>query len=162
MFFRNLLKCVLYIAGIGILSNIIGNALPRRWFHADRFPYKCWKWENGGKIYRKLKIQKWKDKLPDMSKVDPTMYRKEVDTARNPDNLQRLIDETCVAEIVHDVLIVLSLAVVDIWPGVWGWIVWVCCFFGNFPFVLIQRYNRPRLQKALDRMKAHSVPKVSD
>ncbi len=153
----NLLKCALYVAALGILSNIVGNALPRRWFHSDRFPYKSYRWEKDGKFYRKLKIQKWKDKLPDMSKIDPTMYRKKVDTARSTENMERLIQETCVAEIVHDILIVMSLAVVRIQPGILGWVVWLCCILGNLPFVLIQRYNRPRLCRALERMQPHSA-----
>ena len=40
-----LLYCILYVAGIGIASHYLGNALPRAWFSPERFPYKPWKWE---------------------------------------------------------------------------------------------------------------------
>lgn len=147
-----LLKCILYVAAIGILSNIIGNALPRSWFCPDRFPYQCYAWEREGKVYRKIGIHLWKDKLPDMSKVVHNMYRKEVDPRPNAENIDRLIRETCVAEFIHYILILLSLAVVKIWKGKWGWYAWFACVAGNLPFVLIQRYNRPRLQKTLNRL----------
>ena len=38
-----------------------------------------------------------------------------------------------------------------IWPGVGGIVAaLVYIFVGNLPFVIIQRYNRPRLQKLYD------------
>lgn len=41
------------IAALGISGGIIGELLPRRWFHWDRFPYKTCAWEKNGKIYEK-------------------------------------------------------------------------------------------------------------
>lgn len=149
-----LLKCVLYIAAIGMVSNLVGTALPRSWFNPERFPYRTFSWEQGGKVYEKLGIREWKDKLPDMSKFMQNMYRKEVNIRPNAENLDRLIQETCVAELIHDILIVLSLGVVKIWRGNWGWFLWGLCLLGNVPFILIQRFNRPRLQKTLRRLTA--------
>lgn len=144
--------CALYIAAIGIASHFIGNALPRRWFHADAFPYKSFRWEKDGAIYRKIGIQYWKDKVPDMSKHCSTMVRKEVPPLPSTKKIDALIDETCVAECVHGVLILCSLPVVFIYPGIGGWIVWALCILGNSPFILIQRYNRPRLIKTQSRL----------
>lgn len=152
-----LLYCAIYVAAIGIASNIIGSALPRDWFRADAFPFRCFSWEDGGRIYQKLHIRAWKDKLPDMSKVVKKMYRKEVDPRPNARNLERLIEETCVAEAVHTVLILLSLYVVRIWKGTAGWIIWGLCLLGNLPFIIIQRYNRPRFQKALTRLQTQQI-----
>ena len=155
-----LLKCILYIAGIGILANLIGAALPRSWFHPDRFPFRCQKWEQGGQIYEKIGIRVWKDKLPDMSKVVHNLYRKEVDPRPNAENLERLIQETCVAELSHYVLLLLSLAVTRIWHGVGGWVVWGLCILGHLPFSIIQRFNRPRLQRTLDRLRAREAARA--
>lgn len=41
------------IAALGISGGIIGELLPRRWFHWDCFPYKTCAWEKNGKIYEK-------------------------------------------------------------------------------------------------------------
>lgn len=147
-----LLECTAYIAILGIVSNLLGNLLPRCWFRDDRFPYRCFSWEKGGSIYLKLHIRVWKDKLPDMSKITRHMYRKEVSKKPNAENLHRLIQETCVAEFVHAVLLILSLHVTQIWQGTWGWFFYGLCILGNLPFIIIQRFNRPRLQKALARM----------
>lgn len=149
-----LLYCTVYVAAIGILSNIVGNALPRCWFRADAFPFRSYAWERGGKVYQKLHIRAWKDRVPDMSRIIRKMYRKEVSASPNAENLQRLIEETCVAEAVHAILILLSLYVVKIWKGAAGWIIWGLCILGNLPFIIIQRYNRPRFLKTLNRLRA--------
>ena len=44
------------IAALGISGGIIGELLPRRWFHWDCFPYKTCAWEKNGKIYEKMGI----------------------------------------------------------------------------------------------------------
>lgn len=147
------LNCVLYIAAIGIASHFIGNALPRRWFRGDAFPFRSFGWERDGQIYRKIGIHRWKDKVPDMSKICGDMVRKEVASRPTAESLETLVAESCVAECVHFFLILLSLAVLAIYPGAGGWIVWGLCVLGNLPFMLIQRYNRPRLLKMRNRLR---------
>ena len=149
-----LLDCILYVAGIGILSNVVGALIPRKWLHADRFPFRVYRWEHLGQFYVKLGMRKWKDKVPDMSKILPWLYPKKVERSPADGNLQRLIQESCVAELIHWLLIVTSLGVVKIWPGKWGWFVWLLCWGGNLPFIFIQRFNRPRFVRMLDRMQA--------
>ena len=72
------LYALLYIAALGILSHFVGQALPRSWFSAERFPYCAAEWENGGKVYEKLGIKRWKDFLPDMSRIMPDMVKKKM------------------------------------------------------------------------------------
>lgn len=153
----NLFFCALYVAFIGIVSNPLGNLLPRRWFDSDKFPYRSFAWEREGKFYERLHIRAWKDLLPDMSKIVPGMVRKEVSARPTAEGLDRLVRETCVAEAVHGVLILLSLAVLKIWEGPGGWICYALCLLGNLPFILIQRYNRPRLVRMLNRIKTRST-----
>ena len=40
-FFDQLMTAIKYMALIGILAHVIGEALPRRWFHWERFPYRA-------------------------------------------------------------------------------------------------------------------------
>lgn len=152
-----LLQCLLYVALIGVASHFIGLAMPREWFDPDSSLFRRRHWEENGELYRRLNIRAWKDKLPDTSKVVKTMYTKQVSTHPDETNLQRMIQETCVAEFIHLLLIVLSLGVTRIWKGKNGWICWILCILGNLPFILIQRFNRPRLRSALERIKAKKV-----
>ena len=140
------LYAVIYIAGLGIISHFIGQALQRALFSAEKFPYRAAAWENGGRVYEKLGIKRWKDALPDMSRIMPDMVRKKMTKQNREQGMDVLIAETCVAECVHIWLIVLSLGIFLFWHGGTAVIFWlVYNILGNVPFILIQRYNRPRL-----------------
>ena len=142
----SLLYAVIYIAVLGILSHFAGQALPRARFSAESFPYRTADWENGGRVYEKLGIKHWKDALPDMSRIMPDMVKKKMTKQSREQGMEVLIAETCVAECVHYWLIVLSLGIFLFWRGVWALVFWlVYNILGNVPFILIQRYNRPRL-----------------
>ncbi len=63
-------------------------------------------------------------------------------------DLPRLIQETCVAEWTHGILSIAGLAMLWFWPGIGGiCMTAVYILLGNLPFIVVQRFNRPRLQK---------------
>lgn len=133
-----------YLVLLGILSHFIGNALPRDRFDPKAFPYRECGWEKG--LYARLKISVWKDRLPDMSRYCSDMRRKTVTPAMNAEEIKALVQETCVAECVHWGLILLSPGVLLLcsgWPG--QILFWADILLLNLPFILIQRYNRPKL-----------------
>ena len=63
----NVLAFVVTAGIIGILAHILGEKLPRAKFDPEKFPYAPYAWEKYGKVYEKLGIAKWKDKIPDKS-----------------------------------------------------------------------------------------------
>ena len=145
--------CALYLAVIGLASSAAA-LLPRRWFHADRFPFRPQRWEHEGKIYEKLAVQRWKDKLPDMSRFLPWLTPKQVSASISAAQAERLVQGTCVAELVHDILAILTFGCVWIWPG-WGlWLSIAYVLIGHLPYIVIQRYNRPRLARMHALLKA--------
>lgn len=138
------LYCAIYLALIGICSSFAA-LLPRQWFHADRFPFRAYPWEQDGAIYERIGVRRWKDRLPDMSRILPWLDKKQLTTAPTAAQAQRMIAETCVAEMVHIVLSLLTLACILIWPhGGFGLSI-VYILIGHIPYIIIQRYNRPRL-----------------
>ncbi|MDO5412622.1 MAG: glycosyl-4,4'-diaponeurosporenoate acyltransferase [bacterium] len=142
-----MLKCILYLTAIGAASFVIGRLLPKSWLHEDRFPFRPFAFERQGKRYEKLRIKSWQNKLPDMSRLfKHLMPAKKMngDTLRD---LPLMIKETCVAECIHLLLPLAGLYCLRLWPGAGGIVVTLLYFLGNLPFVLIQRYNRPRLQR---------------
>ncbi len=147
------IRCAIYLAIIGIASHFFGEAIPRNEIDFEKFPFRPYKWENDGRIYEKLKIRKWKNKVPDMSKICKDMIPKKLDISSDSEGLRILILETCVAEIVHSVLALLGAACLLIWEGTGGFIVtFIWIVFGNIPFIIIQRYNRPKLIKTYNRL----------
>lgn len=152
------LQCIIYLAGIGIVSFVLGRIVPKRWFRAEAFPYRCFDFEREGRIYEKLKIRKWQSKVPDMSRILPFVMPKKRLLQGFEGKLPRMIQETCVAEWIHTVLSIAGLLCLGIWPGPGGIVVTVIyVLLGNIPFIIIQRYNRPRLlrmqKKLLQREK---------
>ncbi len=148
-----LIFSIIYIAVLGVLSHCIGEALPRRWFDPDRGIYAPRKWEKGGKIYHKLHVQRWKDILPDMSKILPDMVRKGFSLTDGSGAVARVAVETCVAEAVHWALFFLSGGIFLIYPTGLGMAITILYALSHLPFIIIQRYNRPTLSLLARRLK---------
>ncbi len=150
------LRCCVYYALLGVVSFFIGRLLPKRCFRSDRFPYRSAPWE--AKLYRALRVHDWQDKAPDMSRIVPKLIPAKKLDADFRTQLPRMLEETCVAEFTHFVLILLGFYALRLWPGPGGAIVTaVYILFGNLPFILIQRYNRPRLQRLLAAQQRRSA-----
>lgn len=144
------LKTIRYILCVSIAVFILGRVFPRKWIFEDRFPFKSFEFEKGGRIYNKIGIMKWKTKLPDASvaitKILPKfMPRKRLDQSNQ---IPILIKETCIAEATHALVAILGFGCVFIWNGIGGWIVSIAFLLLNIPFIIIQRFNRPRLIRA--------------
>ncbi len=147
-----LITCMVYWALLGIASFLIGRILPKSWFHADHFPYKTFRWEKNGRIYNKLHIRKWQNHVPDMSKVFPHLMLEKKMTTNYLQDLPLMIQETCIAEFIHFILCFAGLYCLRLWPGIGGVIMTILYIvLGNIPYILIQRYNRPRLFKLLEK-----------
>ncbi len=140
-----LLYSLLYVLAIGIAAHVIGEAIPATWFHHDRFPYRTWHWERGGRIYERIGIRRWKERMPDMSRIVGYMVPKRVGIAPHAEQVWRFVTETCRAEAVHWGLCFLSPVVCLFWGNAIGWLCTALIVLGNLPFILIQRYNRPML-----------------
>lgn len=90
----------------------------------------------------------WQAKIPDMSRIFVKIMPEKKLTKENYENLPRMIEETCVAEWTHILLSIAGLGLLKIWSGVGGvCITIIYIVLGNLPFIVVQRYNRPRLQK---------------
>ena len=109
----------------------------RKWFTEKRFERK---------LYQFLRVKKWKKWLPTYNPQDFDMKSRSV---------AEIVQVTCQAEVVHEVNMVLSFVpiVFSIWFGSLG--VFLLTSFAAFVFdsifVIIQRYNRPRLVRLMKR-----------
>jgi len=147
-----MLKCAVYFAVTGLLSFFLGRLIPPNKMEWHCFPYKLYRIEKEGQIYKKIGIHHWQNKVPDMSKIFPKLMpqKKMVTTEKN--SLLRMIQETCTAELTHVVLCLTGLYCIKLWPGTGGILLAVLnIVLFNLPFILIQRYNRPRLVRLYKR-----------
>lgn len=117
----------------------------------NRANYRAWwfrprPFEAG--LYRFLRVRRWKDKLPT---YDPAAFSQKGRT------LEQVIQATCQAEIVHEIIVILSFAPL-----------FAVRAFGSLPvflltslaaagydllFVVLQRWNRPRLLRVMAKRR---------
>lgn len=150
--YNGLFACTLYAAVLGAASFVLGRIVPKRIFRADKFPFKCS--EREARVYKALRVKDWQSKVPDMSRIFKRIMPEKRMNAQTLAQLPRMIEETCVAESTHMLLSVLGLYMMKLWRGICGVIASaVYILVGNLPFIIIQRYNRPRLQRLLARQE---------
>jgi len=116
-------------------------------FDPNRKIYRVRKWENEGKFYSDvLKINKWKDFLP--QHIGKDGFSKEHIDNVSIEYLDKFILETCRGEWNHRMNCVFAIVLFTI-NGVTNVSVILATadIFGNLPFLMIQRYNRFRLQR---------------
>ena len=147
-----LLQCVGYMLLIVIAALLVDPFLPRGGGSDEEERFVEYPWEE--KLYQFLRVQRWKDHMPDMSRVTPWLKTKKPGLPLTLDDVEKLIAETRVAESVHWVLYGLAMGCIVIWPGMGGLLTALLAGFAvHMPFIIIQRYNRPRLIVLRDRMK---------
>lgn len=152
-------RCVCYAAALGIAVFPLGRLLARVRFNPESFPFAEWPFENGGKVYRRLGIHRWQNRLPDMSRVFRTiMPAKSLYPGISAEEVDVMVQETCIAEVVHSALCVLGLWILRLWRG-WGGILFYAIYalFGNVAFILIQRFNRPKLTALAEKLRGREV-----
>lgn len=149
------LRCVLYLAATGVGGFFLGRVIPKRWLTPQKGIFQCFPAERGGKLYEDMGIKKWQKKLPDMSRILPFMMPPKNLIGEYQERLPIMILETCKAELTHSLLCIVGLPTLWILPGVGGvtvYALYVVVF--NLPYILIQRYNRPRLIRLYEKQLA--------
>ena len=123
----------------GIVNAICHNKMDynKWWFRERKFE---------AKLYKFLRVKKWKKRLPTFN---PEAY------SVTEHSFEEIIQVTCQSEVVHEINMVLSFVpvVFTIWFGsLVAFLVTSClAFCFDSIFVIMQRYNRPRLRRLLQR-----------
>ncbi len=125
---------------VGVIVNAICKNkvnYTKKWFQEK-------KWEQ--KFFEIIKIKKWKKHVPTYS---PEAFDPKIHT------LTEIASATCQSEIVHEIIMVLSLLPILLYIPFGTLAVFIitsvlASLFDGI-FVLLQRYNRPRLIKIIER-----------
>ena len=110
--------------------------------------FRTFKWEENGMIWQKIfRIQSWKKFLPDGSIFFKSAYNKTNMSDAYLSTLKKFLLEMRRAELTHWISMIPAIFFF-IWnPPLIGWIMVIYAILMNAPFIIVQRYNRPRLQK---------------
>jgi glycosyl-4,4'-diaponeurosporenoate acyltransferase len=149
-FFRvNLLTFILF----SLAMTIICEKIPKKLYHYKKWLFRERNWEQGGRIYEIFGVKKWKSKLPDISDFMKWRFNKKHLAESSSNYLSVFLTESCKSEFTHW-MIIISTLFFELWND---WVttlfMFVIACFLNLPYIIIQRYNRPRLIKLLRRNK---------
>lgn len=127
----------------GIMRLIVGFAMPKSFNYKQNW-FREYSFEK--KIYTILKVKKWKKHLPS---YNPDSY------STTNCSYEEIANTMCRNEIIHECDVVLSFVPISfsIFFGALPVFVLTSILAGGFDllFVIMQRYNRPRIVKLINR-----------
>lgn len=131
---------ILMRLGVGFVVNKI---MKNRADYTKRW-YQCRPWEP--KLYERLRVKRWKRHMPT---YDSRLFD------RKTHSWDEIAQASCQAEIVHEVIVVLSFLPLLSAPYLGATVTFVItsilAALLDMMFVIIQRYNRPRLLRLRNR-----------
>jgi len=110
------------------------------------------------KLYKKILVEKWKDKLPEWGRVW-NFEKKNLNKELSLRYIDKFILETKYAEVGHLGMAILGFACILVNPSDYANMAVICSIINlviQIPFCLIQRYNRPRLVRLKLRLEYKS------
>ncbi len=138
---------------IQFIISIVISILPDGIFNPEGFLFKCREWENQGKIYEELfKIRSWKTKLPVSHDLSYEVINLRELRLNGTKHIKRYLSKSCKAEAIHILASFIMIVFIFRYDLLVTLIIVMITSLINIPFVIIQRYNRPRLIKYLDRL----------
>ena len=137
-----------------LAASLVSDHLPYSQLSTLKVALHLHQWEQEGYLYQHLfHIRIWKDWVP----VLGDHFQKDHLNKNDPAYLQQFILESVRAETCHLLSLLFALPLIRQAPA-WAIIYMILI---NTPCVLIQRYNRPRLEKLLEQMLKKQKEKPS-
>jgi len=158
-FLLNLLTFFVFSAIITYLSN----RMPARLYSSDSWLLRQREWEKRGEFYQRVfRVKHWKKLLPELGDIVKSVFPKKRIKEYTREYLQKYIFESCKSEVTHW-SIIFSAFLFFLWsefqPAV---MIVIIAIILNLPYIIIQRYNRPRIMVMVENIEGHQgrVPAV--
>jgi glycosyl-4,4'-diaponeurosporenoate acyltransferase len=134
-------------AAIHSASGYAAHRLPDRWLRHDRGLLRPSRFETDDFYRRRLRIHRWKDRLPEAGALFPGGVSKRHLAPAGSGGLDRFAVETRRGELAHWMAIV-PAPLFAVWNPAPLWavmVVYACAV--NLPCIAVQRYNRLRITR---------------
>lgn len=155
------LLCFFLWPFIQVLISTLCLKIPDAKFHPASFWYRSHAWEQGGIFYQRVfRIRKWKELLPDGGKAYKKGFQKKRLSDASDANLEKFLIESCRAELAH------WLSILPFWlfgfiaPAIVIPVMFFYSLLVNFPCIVAQRFNRPRIHKLMQNRKSASSSRL--
>lgn len=134
---------ILYHFAVRIIINNIADLFADRFKYTQKF-FKERSYEK--KLYQLLKVKDWKDKMPTFL---PDTFSLE------NHSMEEIANTMCMSEVNHILNIIISISTI-LFSIVWGmfWVFFITAILASLfdsLFIIMQRYNRPRFVKLMER-----------
>jgi glycosyl-4,4'-diaponeurosporenoate acyltransferase len=140
-----------FIIHMGVVLLMI--RIPVEIFNPTGLFYRPRAWEMGGDLYQRIfRIKKWKERAPDGAALFKKRgFPKRRLKGQDEPYLRFFLLETCRAELTHWVIIVFAFPFF-LWNRFYvGLIMILYALLENLPLIMVQRYNRLRLLRVIQR-----------
>ncbi|WP_336785690.1 glycosyl-4,4'-diaponeurosporenoate acyltransferase [Paenibacillus sp. MMO-177] len=130
-----------------VIVSVFCLKLPLSYFLKDSVWYRLFAWEKSGRLWQQLfLVKRWKGRLIDGTAILKKGYGKKKLHGTHISDLNEFAAETKRAELTHW----LSMAPAPLfflWNPIWvGWFMILYAVVFNLPFIIVQRYNRGRIE----------------
>lgn len=117
--------------------------------------YKC-RWLNESaferRLYKFLRVKKWKDKVPTYNPELFSLKKHSLETVANA------MAKSEIDHWINEVISLSSLLFVFVWGEPWTFLITaVAAMLFDAQFIVVQRYNRPRLVKLIKMQEARAA-----
>ena len=123
-----------------LVPRCIRNPMKYQWFHQKAFEPR---------LYAALQVKQWKDRMPT---YDPASF------SLRDHSLEQIVHNSCVSEVVHEVIVLFSFIPLFFslqWGALFVFLVTsILSALFDSCFILMQRFNRPRLLRILNKKEA--------
>lgn len=147
-----LILSIVVVFLIDALLAFIIRRLPNRWFNFRKKCFRIFKWEK--RFYERVKIKKWKDKIPELGQFT-NFSKSKIEDPTNNVYIERFLLEICYGEVIHFTSIILGFLIILMFD------LQYCLYMGipiaiangiiNYLSFAILRYNRPKLMVIHER-----------
>ena len=139
---------------LSALITYLSNRLPESFYSVKGRLLRERPWENGGRIYQKLfKVKQWKKFLPELSDFVKSVFPKKEIKEFTKVYMKKYIFESCKSEMTHWGIIFSSLLFFFWCESGTAFLMITIAITLNLPYIIIQRYNRPRIMEFTGTME---------
>lgn len=150
-----MILCFILWPILQLTAEFVCHRLPVDFYSRQNFLFRSHSFEKNGLIYDQIfRVRRWKYLLPDGGMVRKKRgFRKKKLEQKNMAHLERFLLESSKAELIH------WLGLLPFWvfgfftPPIVVFYMFLYAIAVNMPCIIVQRYNRPRVQHLLDRKR---------
>lgn len=150
VFLKDFASNIMFFLFLSVLITYISNKVPEAVYYYKGWLFKEREWEKGGQFYQdKLKVKNWKKHMPELGDFVKSVFPKKYIREYSKEYLLVYLTESCKAELTHWAII-LSTLIMGLWNDFnMTLLMLIIAFSLNIPFVIIQRFNRPRILRIM-------------